>query len=92
MYDISGSSTLLEAIARAKSPTRVARLDQVVVFRMINGQRAGAVFDLRKIRDGEAPDPQLQGGDIVVVGFSAVKGAFRDFLSAAPLLSLFQIF
>jgi polysaccharide biosynthesis/export protein len=92
VYDINGTSSLLEAIARAKSPTRVARLDQIVVFRNVNGQRMGAVFDLRKIRDGEAPDPELLGGDVVVVGFSAVKGAFRDFLTTAPLLAVFRTF
>lgn len=92
VYDISGSSTLLQAIALAKSPTRTARLDQVAVFRFVDGKRMGAVFDLRAIRNGEAPDPVLQGGDIVVVGFSAAKGAFRDFLQSAPLLNLFVLF
>lgn len=86
VYDINGSSTLLEALARAKSPTEVANLSQVVVFRNINGQRMGAVFDVNKIRAGEMPDPELLGGDVVVVGFSGIKGAFRDFLKSAPLL------
>lgn len=92
VYDIGGSTSLLQALAQAKSPTRVARLDQVVVFRTANGQRTGAVFDVRKIRVGAAPDPQLMGGDVVVVGFSAVKGAFRDFLTTAPFLNLFRPF
>ena len=92
IYDVNGSTTLLRALAQAKSPTRVARLDQVVIFRTVNGQRFGAVFDVRKIRVGASPDPQLQGGDVVVVGFSAVKGAFRDFLTSAPLLTLFRPF
>lgn len=86
VYDINGSSTLLEALARAKSPTEVANLSQVVVFRNVNGQRMGAVFDVNKIRAGEMPDPELLGGDVVVVGFSGIKGAFRDFLKSAPLL------
>jgi len=92
IYDIAGTTTLLQALAQAKSPTRVAKLDQVVIFRTVNGQRLGAVFDVRKIRVGVAPDPQLQGGDVVVVGFSAVKGAFRDFLTSAPLLNVFRPF
>jgi hypothetical protein len=29
---------------------------------------------------------------VVVVGFSKVKGAFRDFLKAAPLLYVFNYF
>jgi polysaccharide export outer membrane protein len=86
VYEIGGNTTLLEALARAKSPTRVAALDRVVIFRVIDGQRYGAVFDVSQIRSGLAPDPQIRGGDTVVVGFSAIKGAFRDFLTSAPLL------
>ena len=92
VYEIAGSSSLIEVIARAKSPTRVAKLDQIVVFRTIDGQRYGAVFDLKKIRAGSAPDPRLLGGDVVVVGFDGVKGAYRDFLQAAPILNLFRPF
>ncbi|MGN6279406.1 MAG: polysaccharide biosynthesis/export family protein [Sphingomonas sp.] len=92
VYDINGSSTLLEALARAKSPTDVAKLDQVVVFRVVDGRRMGAVFDVNKIRAGEMPDPELLGGDVVVVGFSGLKGAFRDFLKSAPLLYVFRYF
>lgn len=90
VYEIpGGSTTLLQAIARAKSPTRTAKTSEIAVFRMVEGQRMGAVFDLNDIRQGRAPDPELRGGDVVVVGFSAVKGAFRDFLTAAPLLNIF---
>lgn len=92
VYEIGGTATLLEAIARAQSPTGVARLDQVVVFRTVEGQRMGAVFDLRRIRTGLDPDPRILGGDTVVVGYSQIKGTFRDFLSAAPLLAIFRPF
>ena len=92
VYDITGAPTLLEALARARSPTRVARLQEVVIFRMIDGRRAGAVFDLKAIRDGRAPDPELISGDVVVVGFDALKGAVRDFLTTAPIVSAFRVF
>lgn len=92
VYDIAGSTTLLQALAKAKSPTRVARLDQVVIFRNVNGVRTGAVFNVNRIRGGQDPDPELIGGDVVVVGFSGLKGAFRDFLSAAPVLNIFRVF
>ncbi len=92
VYTIDRTYTLLSALARAESPTKVAKLDEVVVFRIVNGQRMGAVFNLAEIRAGRAPDPQILGGDIVVVGFSEVKGAFRDFLQAAPLFNLFTLF
>jgi len=93
VYEIGGNATLLEALARAKSTTRVAALGEVVVFRIVDGKRLGAVFDVRQIRAGLAADPRILGGDIVVVGFSEVKGAFRDFLSSGALfLNLFRVF
>lgn len=89
VYEIDREYTLLSAIARAESPTEVANLDEVVVFRTIDGERMAARFDLRDIRAGLAPDPQIIGGDVVVIGFSAVKGAWRDFLKAAPAFNSF---
>lgn len=90
VFDIAGSATLLEVLARAKSPNRTAALDQIVVFREVDGRRVAAVFDLRRIRRGVDEDPKLYAGDTVVVGFSALKGAFRDFLVAAPVFSIFR--
>jgi polysaccharide export outer membrane protein len=50
------------------------------------------VFNLNHIRQGRSPDPEILGGDVVVIGYSAIKGAFRDFLSAAPALAAFRPF
>lgn len=92
VYEVSGSSSLLESIARAKGLTRVAMVDQIVVFREIGGERKGAVFNLKDIREGRAPDPEILGGDKIVVGFSAIKGAYRDFIAAAPIFNVFRNF
>lgn len=92
VYRITPDDTLLSAIARAQSPTNVARLDEVIVFRSINGRRLGARFDLHQIRAGQAADPQVLGGDVIVVGYSALKGVYRDILQAAPLLNVFTQF
>ena len=92
VYEINGTSTLLEALAQAKSPTDVAKLDQIVVFRRVDGKRMGAVFNLNDIREGRAPDPEIRGGDVIVVGYSAIKGGLRDFLRSAPILGLFRYF
>lgn len=92
VYKVSPSDTLLSAIARAQSPTNVARLDEVIVFRSVNGRRMGARFDLGQIRSGQAADPQILGGDVIVVGFSSLKGVYRDILQAAPLLNVFTQF
>lgn len=92
VYEIAGTSSLLESIARAQGTTNTASLGEVVIFRMIDGERYGAVFNLRHIREGRAADPQVLGGDRIVVGFSGVKGAYQDFLRAAPLLNVFTRF
>lgn len=92
VYKITPADTLLSAIARAQSPTNVARLDEIVIFRIVNGQRMGARFDLRDIRAGRAPDPQVLAGDVVVVGYSSLRGIYRDILQAAPLLKVFTQF
>lgn len=92
VYKITPDDTLLSAIARAQSPTNVARLDEVIVFRMVEGRRMGARFDLAAIRSGRSPDPQILAGDVVVVGYSSLKGVYRDILQAAPLLNVFTQF
>lgn len=92
VYEIDRNYTLLSALARARSPTQTARIDQVVIFRLVDGQRMGAIFNLDRIREGRDPDPQIVGGDTVVVGFSALRGGYRDFLQAAPILNIFTQF
>lgn len=92
VYTIKGRTSLLEAIAMAKGATRNADLNEVVVFRDINGQRNAAVFDVASIQRGDAPDPTLQGNDVVIVGLSTLKSAWRDILSAAPFVAIFRPF
>lgn len=91
-YPVDSQTTLLGAIALAQSPTRIAKLDEVVIFRTIQNQRMAARFDLGRIRAGRDPDPQIRGGDVVVVGFSQAKSIYRDILLAAPLFNVFTRF
>lgn len=92
VYEIAGASSLVESIARAKGLTDRAVDDEVLIFREIDGERYGAVFNLRHIQEGRAPDPQILGGDRIVVGYSTVRGAYQDFLRAAPILNVFSRF
>lgn len=91
-YPVDSQTTLLGAIALAQSPTRIAKLDEVVVFRTINNQRMAARFNLSRVRAGRDPDPQILGGDVVVVGFSQGKSIYRDMLQAAPIFNVFTRF
>jgi polysaccharide biosynthesis/export protein len=91
IFEATPNTTLLSAIAQARSPTNTANLDEVMVFRTAGGERMGARFNLTEIRKGLAADPQIQAGDTVVVGHSALKGAWREFLQTAPVFNLFYI-
>lgn len=90
VYEVRGQTSLLEALAMAKGPSRVAALEQVAVFRTIDGKRMGALFNVKAIRRGEALDPEIKGNDTVVVGLSSVKAVWRDVLAAAPALAIFR--
>jgi polysaccharide export outer membrane protein len=87
-----GSMSLIQAVAMAKGTTEDANPRRVAVFRMVGGQRQAAAFDLTAIRRGEAPDPQIYAGDIVVVDGSSVKATQKQVLQSIPLLALFRPF
>src|SRR6185503_2714179 len=90
VYDLKGTTTLLQTLALAKGETRSAKLNQVVIFRNVNGQRMGAVFDIAAIRTGKAADPQILGNAIVGVGFSKARRMWSDILNAVPIIGLFR--
>lgn len=89
IYPIEGPTTLLGALSLAKGETELAALNDVVVFRTVNGQRSGAVFDVRQIRSGQTPDPQIRGNDMVIVGLSGSRQTWRNLMTALPVLRIF---
>jgi len=91
-FPVAGSMTLIQAIALAKGTTEDANARRVAVFRTIDGQRQAAAFDLTSIRRGEAPDPQIYPGDIIVVDGSKIKAAEKQIMQAVPLLYGFNAF
>lgn len=91
VYEIEGRTTLLAALARAESPTSTAKLNEIVVFRMINDQRMVARFNLKEIRVGLTPDPMILDGDVVMVGYSRSKGIWQDVLKMAPIFNAFAV-
>ena len=90
VYELKGPTTLLETLSLAKGEQRSAKLEQVVVFRTINGQRMGAVFDVKQIRAGLANDPQVLGNDVVVVGYSEARRFFEDVKGILPVFNTFR--
>lgn len=92
IYPITGKTTLLQAIAIGGGMERVASESSVVVFRVVNGQRMAAVFDVTQIRAGEAPDPEIYGDDIIVVDKSKVKSMYRALIESLPIINVFGIY
>jgi len=92
VYPIDGPTTLLGALSLAKGETEYAALNDVVVLRQVDGQRQGAVFDIRQIRNGQAADPQIKSNDTIIVGYSGSRRAWRDIMSGFPLFNIFRVF
>lgn len=90
VYEMRGSTSLLQAVAMAEGPTGVADLTQVAVFRTIGGQRSVAVFDLAAIRQGRASDPAVFGDDVIVVDTSRLNSALRGLVGVMPALAIFR--
>jgi polysaccharide biosynthesis/export protein len=92
IFSFNGDLTLIRAVAMAKGTTDNANARRTIVFRMIDGKRNAAAFDLRDIRRGLAEDPKIYREDVVVVEGNSNKQLFRDFLSAVPLIAIFRPF
>jgi polysaccharide biosynthesis/export protein len=89
VYEVQRGYTLLSALALAGSPSETAKLDEVLIFRQKDGQRMGGRFNVTDIRAGRSPDPIILPGDAIVVGYNQVRGAYLDFLKAAPIVGAF---
>jgi polysaccharide export outer membrane protein len=92
VYEMRGSTSLLQAVAMAEGPTRIADLTKVAVFRSIDGRRSVALFDLSAIRQGRALDPHVQGDDVIVVDTSRLSSTLREVVGALPAFAAFAYF
>lgn len=88
-FPVGGSLTLMQAVALAKGTSEDANPHRVAIFRTIGGKRQAAAFDLVSIRRGEAQDPPVYAGDIIVVDGSSVKELEKRLLQSIPLLAIF---
>ncbi|AZI36350.1 putative polysaccharide export protein [Caenibius tardaugens NBRC 16725] len=87
LYPVNGRMTLMKAIARAEGTDEYSRLDDIVVFRTVDGQRMAALYDLSAIRHGAYSDPEIYANDIIMVGDSYSRRLFKDILSVVPALA-----
>jgi len=84
IYPAVGKMSLLRSIATAKGTSEFARLQDVVIFRTVDGQKMAGIYNLKAIRQGNYADPELFPGDVVVVGDSQARRFFRDAVQVAP--------
>ncbi|MFS0774418.1 polysaccharide biosynthesis/export family protein, partial [Sphingomonas sp. 1P08PE] len=84
IYDIPGQLMLSQALAVAGGGAQFARMDEVIVFRDMEGKRFAARFDMDDIRVGRTPDLKLRQGDTVVVGINSAERLFRDIITTLP--------
>ena len=87
---MAGGVSLLQAIAQSGGLDDVAA-STAVVFRMTNGKRLAAKYDIADIRAGRAEDPQLQSGDVVIVPTSDVKEGINMVVKFLPLAYLIPL-
>lgn len=87
LYPVIGKMTLMRAVATAEGTAEFAKLDDVVIFRTVNGQQLAALYNLKAIRRGSYSDPEVFANDVVVVGDSQARRLFRDALQVVPLLT-----
>jgi polysaccharide export outer membrane protein len=92
LFPVNGPLTLVQAIAMARGTDDMANPRRIAIFRTIQGRRMAAAFDLTSIRRGEAEDPAIYPGDIIVVDGSRVRAIQREILQTIPILGLFNPF
>lgn len=91
-FPVTSAVTLMQAVALAGGTAEDANAHRVAIFRQIGGKRQAAAFDLARIRRGEAEDPPVYAGDIVVVDGSSIKAVQKQLMNNLPILSIFRPF
>lgn len=88
IYPFSGRVSLLQAMALSKGVTEFAKLDDVVIFRTVGGHKYAALYNLKAIRHGQQPDPEIYANDLVMVGDSSGRKLFKDLVTLTPLFTV----
>ncbi len=90
VYPIRGKTTLVQMVALAGDFDEGSD-STVLILREQGGKRMAGKFDVSAIRNGQAQDPALQGGDQIVAGTSAIKKGFNTILRSLPLVGTFAL-
>ncbi|AVA13615.1 polysaccharide biosynthesis/export family protein [Sphingopyxis sp. MG] len=85
-YPIVGHVTLMRAVAMAGGADEFAKLQDVVIFREVEGKRYVGLYNLEAIRRGNYGDPEVYPGDIIIVGDSVARRRIKDVMQVVPTL------
>src|SRR5439155_26271014 len=80
--------TLSMAIAQSGGVNDIGNAERIHIARITGDQVEDAVFDLKEIQAGGAPNPALRGGDIVVVEDSRARLALKEIKDILPLAAV----
>lgn len=86
-YPLVGRATLMRAISQAGGTTEYSKLDDVLIFRKVEGRQYVGIYNLKAIRRGNYADPEVFPNDVIVVGNSPQRRLFEDIIKATTLLS-----
>lgn len=86
-YPVTGRMTLIRAVAAAQGTSELAATEEVIVFRTVGDNRYAGIYDLASIRRGRYADPDIFAGDVIVVGDSPSRRAFRNLIQASGLIT-----
>ena len=78
---LHGDTTLTNVIAQSGGFTEISDQSQVLILRNTDQGRVAAKVDAGAILSGSAPDPQVYGGDTVVVGEFFIRNVEKDALT-----------
>ena len=79
IYPVTGTLTLLRALALAGGGGQYALLNEVMLFRAGSATEGNTqMYDLEKIRTGEVADPIINPDDVIVVKRDPRRTALRD--------------
>ena len=86
-YAAIGNQTLLRVVNQAGGLAEYAKLDDVLIMRVVDGQNYIGAYNIEAIQRGNYPDPQLYPNDIVMVGDSPARRRLDNLLQFVPLVS-----
>lgn len=87
-----GNLTLTQAIASAGGTSDLADPSRIHIARLKNQHVQDAIYNLNTIQAGQATDPLLKGGDIVVVEESGTRVALKSVKDLLPFALFATLF